>query len=220
MTCTSRPRRSRPAGCSTWTCWTTLSPATTRGCRFGTAAWRSTGRGSAPGRVPRRAGRCIREPHRRHDGGAHGATSEERMTENADVIVIGAGVQGASLAFHLASRGARVTILERATAGAGATGRSSGLVRVYYDLLAEARLAWVSYHWFEDWDARVGGECGFTRTGFVWIEPAERRDRVEANSASHRAMGVDSSVLEADALRSLFPALAVGDEVAAYEPGS
>jgi sarcosine oxidase subunit beta len=142
------------------------------------------------------------------------------MTENADVIVIGAGVQGASLAFHLASRGARVTILERATAGAGATGRSSGLVRVYYDLLAEARLAWVSYHWFADWDARVGGECGFTRTGFVWIEPAERRDRVEANSASHRAMGVDSSVLEADALRSLFPALAVGDEVAAYEPGS
>jgi sarcosine oxidase subunit beta len=142
------------------------------------------------------------------------------MGETADVIVIGAGVQGASLAFHLAFRGARVAVVERSVSGAGATGRSSGLVRIYYDLLAEARLAWASHAWFADWDARVGGECGFTRTGFAWIEPAERIERVRANSASHRAMGVDSSVLDADGIRALFPALEVSDEVAAYEPGS
>ncbi len=142
------------------------------------------------------------------------------MTDTADVIVIGAGVQGASLAFHLASRGVRVIVLERTTAAAGATGRSSGLVRIYYDLLAEARLAWASYGWFADWETRVGGECGFTRTGFVWIEPAERVERVRANSSSHRAMGVDSSVLDADGIRSLFPGLEIKDEVAAYEPGS
>ena len=58
------------------------------------------------------------------------------MTDTADVVVIGGGVQGASLAFHLASRGARVTVVERSTIGAGATGRSSGLVRV---LLRPAR---------------------------------------------------------------------------------
>ena len=142
------------------------------------------------------------------------------MTQTADVIVIGAGVQGASLAFHLASRGARVTVLERSTAGAGATGRSSGLVRVYYDLLAEARLAWASYAWFADWEARVGGDCGFTKTGFVWIEPADRVERVRANSDSHRAMGVETSVIDADAIRALYPALEVADEVAAYEPHS
>jgi len=131
------------------------------------------------------------------------------MTDTADVIVIGAGVQGASLAFHLASRGASVIVLEKATAASGATGRSSGLVRIYYDLLAEARLAWESYGWFADWEARVG-----------WIEPAERLERVRANSASHRALGVDSSVLDADGIRELFPALEVDDEVAAYEPAS
>jgi len=142
------------------------------------------------------------------------------MTDTADVIVIGAGVQGASLAFHLASRGTSVVVVEKATAASGATGRSSGLVRIYYDLLAEARLAWESYGWFADWSNRVGGECGFTRTGFVWVEAADRIERVTANSASHRAMGVDSSVIDADGIRALFPALEVADEIAAYEPES
>jgi sarcosine oxidase subunit beta len=143
-----------------------------------------------------------------------------RMTDTADVIVIGAGVQGSSLAFHLASRGAGVIVVERATVAAGATGRSSGLVRVYYDLLAEARLAWMSQAWFREWAERVGGECGFTRTGFLWIEPAERLERVRANSASHRAMGVVSTVVGADEIRRLYPGLEVGDEVAAWEPES
>jgi sarcosine oxidase subunit beta len=142
------------------------------------------------------------------------------MTDTADVIVIGAGVQGASLAFHLASRGSSVIVLEKATAASGATGRSSGLVRIYYDLLAEARLAWESYGWFADWETRVGGDCGFTRTGFAWIEPASRVERVRANSASHRALGVDSQVIDADEIRVMFPALEVTDEVAAYEPAS
>jgi sarcosine oxidase, subunit beta len=142
------------------------------------------------------------------------------MADTADVIVIGAGVQGSSLAFHLASRGASVIVVERATVAAGATGRSSGLVRVYYDLLAEARLAWAAQAWFREWGERVGGECGFTRTGFLWIEAAERIERVRANSASHRAMGVDSTVIDADEIRRLAPSLEVGDEVAAHEPES
>ena len=142
------------------------------------------------------------------------------MIDTADVIVIGAGVQGASLTFHLASRGARVVTVERAVAGAGATGRSSGLVRMYYDLLAEAKLAWESFGWFREWDERVGGECGFTKTGFLWIEPAELEDRVRANSTAHRALGVDSSVLGPDEIRDRAPAIVVGDEVAAWEPDS
>jgi sarcosine oxidase, subunit beta len=142
------------------------------------------------------------------------------MADTADVIVIGAGVQGSSLAFHLASRGVRVALVERSSFAAGATGRSSGLVRVYYDLLAEAKLAWASQHWFRNWRELVGYESGFRVTGFVWIEPADRLDRVTANSASHRALGVDSSVLAAADIRALFPGLEVREEVAAYEPDS
>jgi sarcosine oxidase subunit beta len=143
------------------------------------------------------------------------------MTETADVVIVGGGVQGASLAFHLASRGAKVVIVERSTVAAGATGRSSGLVRVYYDLLAEARLAAVSRGWFQHWDERVGGDCGFTATGFLWIEPAEATERVRANVASHRGLGVDSRLVTAGEMRTLAPGLAIGDdEIAAWEPGS
>ncbi|MHB8891331.1 MAG: NAD(P)/FAD-dependent oxidoreductase [Candidatus Limnocylindrales bacterium] len=143
------------------------------------------------------------------------------MSDTADVIVIGAGVQGASLAFHLASRGASVIVLERSTVAAGATGRSSGLVRLHYDLLAETRLAWVSFPYFRDWAERVGGECGFTKTGFLWIEPASGGDRLRSNVADHRALGIETTVVDAAEMRRIAPGLAVDDdEVAAYEPGS
>ena len=143
------------------------------------------------------------------------------MSDTADVIVIGAGVQGASLAFHLAARGASVVVVERSTVAAGASGRSSGLVRLHYHLLAETQLAWISFPYFRDWAERVGGDCGFTKTGFLWIEPASGGDRLRANVADHRALGIETSVVDAAEMRLIAPGLAVeDDEVAAYEPGS
>ena len=100
------------------------------------------------------------------------------MTETADVIVVGAGVQGASLAFHLARRGVAVLVLERDSVAAGATGRSSGFVRMHYDLESDARLAWASFPYFEAWAELVGtGDCGFVRTGFMHLFPAGARRR-------------------------------------------
>jgi sarcosine oxidase subunit beta len=143
------------------------------------------------------------------------------VTDTADVIIIGAGVHGTSLAFHLAERGTSVIVLERAWIGAGATGRSSGLVRMHYDLLAETKLAWASFPYFTDWAQRVGGECGFTNTGFLWLEHGDGEARVRANVDSHRALGIDTSLVHADDIARLAPAMALdGDEVAAYEPAS
>src|SRR6185369_12235283 len=107
----------------------------------------------------------------------HGA-----MSETADVIVVGAGVQGASLAFHLARRGAQVLVVERESVAAGATGRSSGFVRMHYDLESDVRLAWASLPYFQSWQDHVGaGDCGFVRTGFMQVMPGALTDRVRAN---------------------------------------
>jgi sarcosine oxidase subunit beta len=143
------------------------------------------------------------------------------VNETADIVVIGAGVQGASLAFHLARRGARVAIVERTAIGAGATGRSSGLVRMHYDLLADARIAHESLAWFRDWEERVGGDCGFTKTGFVQIVGTEKAEALLANVVDQQLIGIRTEALTADAIRRVAPVLHVDDgEVGAYEPDS
>jgi sarcosine oxidase subunit beta len=144
------------------------------------------------------------------------------MAETADIIVIGAGVQGASLAFHLARRGSRPLVVERGAVAAGATGRSSGLVRMHYDLMSDARLALASLPWFEAWDELVGaGACGFTVTGFVQLVGPEKADRLRANVADLRRVGVVTEVVDAQRIRDLIPALDVADgELGAWEPGS
>lgn len=143
------------------------------------------------------------------------------MADTADVIIIGAGVHGASLAFHLTRRGTRTIVVERSTVAAGATGRSSGLVRMHYDLLSDARLALASLPWFQEWGERVGGDCGFTVTGFIQVVGPGKAERLLANVADLRAIGVDTDVVTPDEMRHLAPAMAFADdESGAWEPGS
>ena len=143
------------------------------------------------------------------------------MSTTTDVLIIGGGVQGASLAFHLAQRGVKVTVLEKTFVAAGATGRSSGLVRMHYDTEIAARLAWVSFQYFRNWRETVGGECGFTRTGFIQIVSREQEEKLRTNVAMHQRIGISSLVITADDVKRLAPSFATGDfDVAAYEPES
>src|SRR6187431_3573321 len=144
------------------------------------------------------------------------------MTESADVVVIGGGIHGASTAFHLARRGARVTLLEAHTAASGATGRSNGFVRMHYDLAAESALAWQSFDYFINWADIVGsGDCGFVETGFLRIVGPDKGDSLRANVADQLALGIDTRVVSADEAAQILPGLTNDDfEVAAYEPRS
>ncbi len=142
------------------------------------------------------------------------------MDGTADVVVIGAGVQGASLAFHLARRGAKVVVVERSSVASGATGRSSGLVRMHYDVAAESALAWASFPWFREWSERVGeGSCDFVQTGFVQLVPPALADALRANVAMQRGLGIETSVIGHDDVVRLVPGVHADDIVAAaYEP--
>lgn len=143
------------------------------------------------------------------------------MAETADVIIIGGGIHGASLAFHLSRRGLRPLVLERRFVGAGATGRSSGLVRMHYDLEPESALAWASYQIFRHWADIVGGECGFTRTGFLQLVAPEHDSQLRANVAMHQRLGIPSLLVTADDVRRLAPPFRTDDfDLAAYEPES
>lgn len=140
----------------------------------------------------------------------------------ADVIVVGAGVQGSALAFHLSGRGVDVLVIDRGGDHAGATRRGSGFVRMHYDLDSEARLAWSAFPTFERWAEIVGvGDCGFVPTGFLQLVAPEHADALRANVARHQAFGIDSRVVDAADVARLVPGVATDDIVAAaFEPRS
>jgi sarcosine oxidase subunit beta len=143
------------------------------------------------------------------------------MNETYDAIVIGAGVMGASIAYNLSQRGLKVLILERQSVAVGATGASSGLVRMHYDIEVDSALAWQSFHFFKNWRERIGGECGFHRTGFLQIVSPEKNDQLRGNVEMQKRIGIITDVVTADEVKKIAPMFRTDDfELAAYEPES
>ena len=90
------------------------------------------------------------------------------MAESAEIVIVGAGVMGASIAFHLAERRAgRILVLDQAYVAAGASGRSSGLVRMHYTHPPEVHMALQSLDYFNHWQERFDRPSSFRRTGFL-----------------------------------------------------
>lgn len=143
------------------------------------------------------------------------------MSQTYDAIIIGAGVMGASLAFHLSQRGIKTVVLERKTVASGATGHSSGLIRMHYDLQVEAQLAFESYQYFSNWKERVGGDCGFIRTGFLQIEPRANEAKMRANVLNQQKLGINTSMISTGEVKEIAPDFNTDDfDFAAYEPDS
>jgi len=142
--------------------------------------------------------------------------------ETADIIIIGAGVMGASTAFSLARRGVtNVLVLERRQVASGATGKSSGLVRMHYTNPIETQLAFRSFQWFKHWAEIVGGDCGFVRTGVLRLAAPAVMDKLRANVRMQQEIGVNTSVVSRDEIDEIQPGLWLDDiEAAAYEPES
>lgn len=140
--------------------------------------------------------------------------------KTSDVVVIGAGVVGASVAFHLAERGVKTLVLDREGPAAGSTARSGALIRAHYPTALEADLAWESLtDYFEPWGERVGGGCGFTRTGFAYLVGEQNTDALRHNVALQQGVGVETGIVGPGDLREIEPALRTdGVSLAAYEP--
>jgi sarcosine oxidase subunit beta len=144
------------------------------------------------------------------------------LTQIADVVVVGGGVTGASITFHLARMGAgQVVLLERKHLAAGSTGTSSGLVRMHYDNSLEAEIALRSLEVFRHFDELVGGECGFVQTGFVRTVEPYNLEALQANVRMLQDLGVSTWLISGEELYTLAPYLYAGDiPLAAYEPDS
>jgi sarcosine oxidase, subunit beta len=141
-----------------------------------------------------------------------------------DIVIIGAGVIGCSVAHHLAALGAgRVTVLDRRQIGAGTTAQSSGILRTHYSVRENVDLALRSWAAFTDFAAYVGDEeasSGLVKCGYLIVAPdGPKLDPLRAALAQQAAMGIAVSQITAAEAQRLLP-IAQFDDAAliGYEP--
>jgi sarcosine oxidase, subunit beta len=148
--------------------------------------------------------------------------SPPSLPNTADIVILGAGVMGASIAFQLGKRkGGKVVLIERDHVGRGGSGRSSALVRMHYSYSPEVQMALISLRMFENWQAVVGEPGDFRKTGFVRIVHPSESERLRANVAMQKKLGVNVVLINQQELRELAPDWVVDEvEIAAYEPDS
>jgi glycine/D-amino acid oxidase-like deaminating enzyme len=143
------------------------------------------------------------------------------MSERADVVVIGGGLFGTSIAFQLCRRGAgRTILLERDAPGSGDSGRTFGMVRRHYSNAVTALLAMRGSDTIMRWGDEVGiGDSGYVETGYLLSVPEALADACRDNVARLAALGLDTSFVGPEEIAEIEPLLALdGIAGGAYEP--
>ena len=141
------------------------------------------------------------------------------MAVNCDIIIVGGGVMGTSIAWQLARRRAgKVMLLEKSFLGAGSSGKSGAIIRQHYSNRLTASMAQKSLRVFEHFEDIVGGPPVFTRTGLIVVVNEKDRAGLEANLVMQRELGIDVRLVSAQVLADIDRnARLAEEEIAAFE---
>src|SRR5258708_9594238 len=144
------------------------------------------------------------------------------MTETADIVIIGGGVMGASIAYHLAKQGSgQIVLLERQALCTGTSGRSGAIVRQHYSNDFTIRMAKDSLAVFQHFDDLIGGDCGFLTTGMVVMTDMQGAEALRANVKMQQEQGVDTQLIGPAEVSEAAPGYnGEGVELACYEPAT
>ena len=129
----------------------------------------------------------------------------------SEVVVIGAGITGLSVALHLAEAGLKPLVLEREGVSAGASGVQPGGVRQQWSTPFNCRLARESAAFFADLPSRLDSTLplGFARCGYAFLAHSEERlTELEGAVAIQNAAGIPSALLSPDEAAAVVPGLA------------
>ena len=143
------------------------------------------------------------------------------MAETADVLIIGAGIMGASTAYHLARLGVRrVIVLERDTVCSGSTALASGGIRHQYANRLGIELTTHSIVTYERFAEEFGVDPQFRQHGYLILIATDDELAIARRSvALQRSFGVTVELLDPAAIRSLAPYLNTDDLLGAtYTP--
>jgi sarcosine oxidase subunit beta len=145
------------------------------------------------------------------------------LPRTADVVIIGGGVHGASLSYHLAAKQAgRVLLVEKKFLASGPTGRSTAMVRRYYGMDFFTRTASAAAHVFQHWAEIIGGgDPGFRQVGYLVLVDEREAPLLRHNVARAREIGARVELISPADVKALVPEIAVDDlALASYEPDS
>src|SRR2546422_3035974 len=136
------------------------------------------------------------------------------LPREAEVVVVGGGCMGASIAFHLARRDVDVVLLEKGHVAGGATGHSGALVRQHYEARIGIRLARESLAFFRRFEKETGFSCDFRTTGFLSGTRERDLPAFDALLELLRSEGVRAERLTPSVAKAMEPQLEVSDYAA------
>ena len=132
------------------------------------------------------------------------------MRKTADIVIIGGGVIGNSIAYHLAKMGyARATmVLEKDQLGFGSTGKCAGGIRQQFSSEVNVRLSMSSLKFFEHFEERTGYPAHLQQNGYLILASTEEEiDSFSKNVAMQRKLGLEVYLLSVQEVKALMPQL-------------
>ncbi len=136
--------------------------------------------------------------------------------ETADVVIVGGGIVGSSIAYHLTAAGCRnVLVIERDTSqGKGSTGKSMGGVRAQFATPVNIQMSLYSIPFYAAFEETLGYPCDYRAQGYLFMATrASHMNYLRANLERQVALGLKTArLVSADEIRRLYPQLR-GDDI-------
>src|SRR5271169_6168039 len=134
-----------------------------------------------------------------------------RSMHTADVVIIGGGIVGSSIAYHLTAAGCKdVLVIERETAqGKGSTGKSMGGVRAQFSTPVNIQMSLYSIPFYASFDQRLGYPAGYRPQGYLFCATDQKHlAYLRTNYQKQIAMGLkDVRLIAVEEIRTMFPQL-------------
>jgi sarcosine oxidase subunit beta len=133
------------------------------------------------------------------------------LMQTADVVIIGGGIVGSSIGYHLTCAGCRdVLVLERESAtGKGSTGKSMGGVRAQFSTAVNIQMSLYSIPFYAGFEERLGYPCDYRPQGYLFCATDEKHVAyLRANYQRQTAFGLKTvRLVQGSEIRGMFPQL-------------
>ena len=135
------------------------------------------------------------------------------MEKTADIVIVGGGIIGTSIAYHLARKKARkIVLFEKAMLGEGSTGKCAGGIRAQFSTEINIRLSLESFKTWNHFEELFDTELGFRRVGYLFLAATDEEWEVfQANARLQHQLGVKAELLTPGEIQKRWPFLRTDD---------